>query len=108
MYVFNYRMWILQAISLFILILFSSCSQRGDIIRNTSLIEIYFKYGDRVYKHQDSSRTLVQDFVKVLNGKMKRKICPTEGEIRFYSKDALLFEAGFSINGGTNKCQFLT
>ena len=84
-----------------------SCSQKGDVIKDTSLIEIYFRDGDTVYKHQDTSKKIVKDFIKVFNGKQEKRICPTEGEIRFYSKDTLLFIGGFSISGGENGCQFL-
>ena len=69
------------------------------------MIEIYFRDSGIIYKHQDSSRNLVKDFMKVLDGKKEQRKCPTDGEIRFYSKDSLLFEGGFSIIG--SECQFL-
>ena len=84
-----------------------SCSNQGDVLKRTDMVEIYFSDDDSVYKHQDSSRMLVDDFMKVLNGRrLKRKVqCATDGEIRFYSKGTELFIAGFSITG--SECQFI-
>jgi len=41
-----------------------------------------------------------------LDGKAEKRKCPVFGEIRFYLKDSVLFEAGFAI-GGNSECQFL-
>ena len=84
-----------------------SCLQKEHIIRDSNKIVIYFRDGDSVYNYQDTSKKVVKDFTKVLNGKKEKRKCPTEGEIRFYLNDSALFVAGFSISGGENGCQFL-
>jgi hypothetical protein len=86
---------------------FTSCKNKGDIIRDADKMVIYFKTTDTLYKHIDSSKSSIQDFIKVLKGKEEKRICQTWGEIKFYSKDRMLFETGFTIEGGKNGCQFL-
>ena len=89
---------------LFILMCFISCSGNANRIKDADRIDIFFNDAGNILKYTETSKELINDFRKVLDGIEKRK-CSTMGEIRFYSKNKLLFEAGFSIGG--KECQYL-
>lgn len=100
---------ILISFFVFIHFCFVACSGNGNgyRIKNADRVDILYNTGNEILKYSDTSRKLINTFMKVLNGKTGKKKCSTMGEISFFLKDSLLFEAGFSISGGKEGCQYL-
>lgn len=110
MFVFNYNMTRLLFFCLLIFAAFTACTEYkkyGNKIENADRIELYFKDMDTVYHHDDSSKEMIKEFVKVLNSRTQKAVCPAEGEIRFYLKDSMVFLRGFSISGGSDECNHI-
>jgi hypothetical protein len=110
MFAFNYKFYMRLVYILFwffICLCIASCSGNGYKIKDAEKVEIFFKTEDSVLHYIDTSRELINTFRKVLDGKIEERKCPTMGEIRFLSKDTVLFEAGFSISGDKEGCQQL-
>lgn len=95
-----------QFICMSFLFFSASCTKKGNAIKETNRIEFYFPVGDTVYKQMDSSKTLVEEFIKVLNGKEENRKCNTNGSICFYSNDSIIFSANFSIDN-PSQCQYI-
>jgi len=91
---------------LFIWLCFVSCSGNAYRIKDADRIDILFNDdAGNILKYTETSKKLINDFRKVLDSKVGKRKCSTMGEIAFYSKNKLLFEAGFSISG--QECQYL-
>jgi len=95
----------------FVFMFFCSCSNEsnglGYKIKKADSVTILFNESGNIYKHSDTSKSLIANFIKVLDGKVGKRKCSVMGEIAFYSKKKLLFEAGFSFAGGKEGCQYL-
>lgn len=82
-----------------------SCKGKASVLENAERIEIYFPVDDTAYKFIDTSILWIEEFNKVLDGKEEKRHCKTDGEIRFYSKDSIVFSAGYAISD--SECQYL-
>lgn len=85
----------------------TSCFKPGDKIKDADKIEIFYFYKGDTLKYTDTSQRIITSFRKVLNGKTEKTLCEPSGQIIFFSKDKLILELEFSINGGDKGCQFL-
>ena len=105
MFVFNCKM----RAYLILLFFIASCSLREqDLMESADKIEIiFFNNGDKL-RQISTSKSLIKDFKKVLNGKIEPVNCTPSGQVVFYSDGSVIYATFFSTDAaGENDCVFL-
>ncbi len=88
----------------------ASCSLREqDLLKSADKIEIIFFNNGDTLRQISTSKSLIKDFNKVLNGKNEPVNCTPSGQVVFFVDGSVIYATLFSIDvsGGENDCVFL-